>query len=566
LYGVKPRLMKKALLVFIIFIEVFSLKAQPPKFWIEFKDKNGSPYSIATPSAFLSARAIARRTKFSISIKYNDLPPNPAYIDSVVAKGVQLLNRSGWFNAISIYAPDTTKLALIRALPFVKSAKYVMTQVKKKKIVSGKNNGFVESLNSNERLMNIDSAKYGVAYNQYHMIGVDCLNNQGYRGKGKQIAVIDTRFGRADTLTAFDSLRTRGQILGHWDFVWEKSQVYDTNNAGDDHGQEVLGCMVGNIPGQYLGDAEDADYYLLRTEDIYSEYQIEDDNWASAAEYADSAGADVITSSLGYTTFDDPNTSYTRAEMNGRFAIASQAATIASEKGMVVCVAAGNDGGDSWQYIDSPADADSILAVGAVDPSRNYAFFSSTGPTYDRRIKPDVAAQGAPAALCTPGGGVGSGNGTSFATPIMAGAVASLWGAYPNASNFTIMNAIKQSASQYSHPDSLLGYGIPNFCIAGNIILSGMEVQAPTVILNRVYPNPFNNNIIAELYSSAQQNVVVTLYNSIGQVVHQHSQAVAGGGNTLITINGLSSLPQGLYLVTVTDANGMVYTGKVVKQ
>lgn len=558
--------MKKALLFFVVSIAVFSAEAQPPKYWIEFTDKNGSPYSITNPSAYLSARAIARRTKYGIPVKLNDLPPNPAYIDSVISKGVTLLNRSGWFNAISIYAPDTSKLALIRALPFVKSAKYVMIQVRKKN-TQPKNKGFVEGLSKsgshNERAMNVN---YGLAYNQYHMIGIDCLNYAGFRGKGKQIAVIDTRFGRVDTLSAFDSLRTRGQIIGHWDFVWEKSQVYDTNNVNDDHGQIVLGCMAGNIPGQYLGDAVDADYYLLRTEDISSEYQIEDDNWASAAEYADSAGADVITTSLGYTTFDDVNTSYTRANMNGRFAIASQAATIAAEKGMVVCAAAGNDGGDSWQIIGSPGDADSILTVGAVNASGGYAYFSSTGYTADHRIKPDVVAQGEGTEICQPGGGVNTGNGTSFATPIIAGAVASLWQACPNASNFTVMNAIRKSASKYASPDSLLGYGIPNFCLAGYIILAGTDEQAPVTILNKVYPNPFDNSITAELYSSKQQNVQVTLYNSIGQIMHRHTQAVAANGNTLLTVNGLNTLPQGLYLVTITDENGMMFTGKVIKQ
>jgi serine protease AprX len=557
--------MKKGILLLFIFIEVFSAKAQPPpKYWIEFTDKNGSPYSISTPSAYLSARAIARRAKQGIPIKMNDLPPNPAYIDSVISKGVTLLNRSGWFNAISIYAKDTTKLKLIRVLPFVKSSKYVMAMDHKKPKPKVNSPGFKEGLRV-DRIAATQSLNYGFAYTQYHQIGIDCINNKGYRGKGMQIAVIDTRFGRVDTISAYDTIRTRGQIIGTWDFVWECSKVFDTADA-DTHGQEVLGCMAGNLPGQYLGDAEDADYYLLRTEDVNSEYMIEDDNWASAAEYADSAGADVITSSLGYTTFDDPSTSYTYASMNGKTAIASRAATIASEKGMVVCVAAGNDGSDSWHYIASPGDADSILTVGAVDASGAYASFSSTGPTYDRRIKPDVAAMGQWATLCSPAGGVTYGSGTSFATPITAGAVASLWQATPNASNFTVMQAIKQSASQYAHPDSLLGYGIPNFCVANTIIVAGLNEQTHFGILDKVYPNPFNNNITAVFYSSVKQNVTVTLYNTIGQAMHQHTQDVAANGNTLITISGLNTLPEGLYLVNIKDENGAVYTGKVIKQ
>ena len=251
--------------------------------------------------------------------------------------------------------------------------------------------------------------------------------------------------------------------------------------------------------------------------------------------------------------------------MNGRFAVASEAATIASEKGLVVCVAAGNEGSNPWHYITSPGDADSILTVGAVDASGNYASFSSTGPTADKRVKPDVVAQGLNAALCNPGGGVTFGSGTSFATPITAGAVASLWSANPSASNFEIMQSIKQSATQYSHPDSLLGYGIPNYCVA-SAVLTGTVEHSNVAILDKVYPNPFNNSVTVEFYSSLKQNVTVCLYNSIGQAVHQHAQVVAANGNTLINISGLSNLPQGLYLVTISDETGKVYTGRVIKQ
>lgn len=554
--------MKKAVLLFITIMEVCVLYAQPSKYWIEFTDKNGSPYSISNPSAYLSARAIARRTKFGIPIKENDLPPNPNYIDSVISKGVALLNRSGWFNAISIYASDTSKLKLIRALPFVKKTTYVTIMKPPKHKIFPSKHSFKE-YTGNQRVAATDSLNYGYAYWQYHMIGVDCLNNKGYRGKGKEIAVIDTRFGRVDTISAYDSIRNRGQILATWDFVWEDAKVYDTADA-DTHGQMVLGCMAGNLPGQYMGDAVDADYYLLRSEDVASEYMIEDDNWASAAEYADSAGADIITSSLGYTTFDDPSTSYTYADMNGKTAIASMAATIASEKGMVVCVAAGNEGSSPWHYISSPGDADSILTVGAVDYSGAYATFSSTGPTSDGRIKPDVAAMGESTTLCSPYGGITYGSGTSFATPIMAGAVASLWQSSPNSSNFDIMKAIKESASQYTKPDSLLGYGIPNFCLAN--ILTSTNGQRQISLLDKVYPNPFNNNITALFFSSTEQNVKVVLYNSIGQAVYTHSQEVAANGNTLITIDGLNALPQGLYLVSITDESGKVFTGKVIKQ
>lgn len=553
--------MKKLFIIFILLlIQCDAFSQNYYKYWIQFTDKNSSPYSIGTPSAYLSARAIHRRTKFGIPIKYNDLPPNPAYIDSVISKGVKLLNRSRWFNAISINAisaADTAAcLAKIRALPFVKNSKLVT-------VMNPFNKNFGETI-TNRNPHNVDTFNFANSYNQEHMIGVDCLNNMGFRGKGKRIAQIDARFGVADTLPAFDSLRNRSGILGTWDFVWEDPNVYDDTNNNDNHGQMVLSCMVGNIPGQLLGDAMDADYYLLRTEDIQSEYQLEDDNWTSAAEYADSAGADVITSSLGYTTFDDANTSYTYADMNGKVAISSRAATIAVEKGMVVCVAAGNEGGSSWQYISSPGDADSILTVGAVDPFGNYASFSSTGPTSDGRIKPDIVAQGQFAALASPSGGVTFGSGTSFATPIIAGAVASLWQADSNANCMEIMNAVRESGSEYNTPTEFVGCGIPNFCLAKTIADGLMENKIVTN-LTKVYPDPFTDNITVSFFSSIVQNVNVKMFNTLGQIVNQKEWKVAGGGNTLINLGGLQNLANGVYLVVVTDEQGSVFSSKVVK-
>lgn len=558
--------MKKATLSFLIFFFVTSfLHAQPYKYWIEFTDKNNSPYTISNPWAYLSPRAIARRIKYHIPVQWKDLPPNPKYIDSVVAKGVTLLNRSRWFNAISIYAPDTTKLALIRALPFVKKGSLV--SIIKQKVQNNNqkrtNRIFTETYGGAPAVGSVDTLNSGAAYNQEHMIGVDCLNNKGFRGKGIQIAQIDARFGIAKWLPAYDSLYLRGGVLGTWDFVWEIPFVYDDTNNVDSHGQMVLGCMAGILPGQYLGDATDADYYLLRSEDIASEHLIEDDNWTSAAEYADSAGADIITSSLGYTTFDEGFDNFNYSDMTGRFAVASQAATIASEKGMVVCVAAGNNGGGPWQHIDSPADADSILTVGAVDASGNYASFSGTGPTADGRIKPDVVAEGSGSALCSPGGGVTNGSGTSFATPIMAGAVACLWQAHPNASNFEIMKAIKQSATLYANPNDSLGWGIPNFCLASTI-LSSPDLK-PAGVLSKVYPNPFQSAFTVEFYSSTKQTIVVKLCNVLGQTVHRQSVSAGADGNTLITVGGLDNLPTGLYILTINDAEGNRYSAKVVK-
>jgi hypothetical protein len=251
--------------------------------------------------------------------------------------------------------------------------------------------------------------------------------------------------------------------------------------------------------------------------------------------------------------------------MNGHVAVASMAATIASEKGMVVCAAAGNDGNDSWHYIGSPGDADSILTVGAVNSSGSYAYFSSTGPTSDGRLKPDVVADGYYAVLASPTSATTTMEaGTSFATPLIAGGVASLWQADSNASNFQIMQAIKQSASQYSNPDSLLGYGVPNFCLA-HTILTGIVENKPISQLVKTFPNPFTSSITLSFYSSFKQNITITLTNMLGQELFRNVQPTAAGGNTQVIINNLQKLPKGMYLVTLTDSQGNVFTQKEVK-
>ena len=558
--------MKRILFLLLIVFSVADSDAQYYKYWVTFTDKNGSPYSVSNPSVYLSARAIYRRTKYGIPVKTNDFPPNPNYVDSVVAKGVTPINRSRWLNAISVYAPDTNDLAAIRKLPFVKSVQlaYADPALYLKKRPKKDNFRFPTGASKRPE-SGPDTLNFGYAYQQLHQIQVDCLNNMGYRGKGKQIAILDTRFGVAHTLTAFDSVYSRGGVLATWDFVWKIKDVYDDTNNTDTHGQMVFSCIAGIIPGQMMGDAPDADFYLLRTEDNYSENIIEDENWASGAEYADSAGADVISSSLGYDQFDDAAENLTYADMNGKVAAGSRAATIATEKGMVVCVAAGNEGSNSWYYITSPGDADSILTVGAVMSNGQHAGFSSFGPTSDGRIKPDVSAMGYYDYVASPYGGVLQESGTSFATPIIAGAAASLWQSDTNASNFQIMASIKQSATIFSHPNDSIGYGIPNFCMAQNILL-GITENKPVNILNKVYPDPFTGDINILFFSSVNQNVVISIYNMLGQAVYQKEQHVGGGGSTLVTINSLQQLPGGLYLAAVTDEQGITYTQKVVKK
>ena len=565
--------MKKLLILLICTGISISLSAQlaPHKYLVKFTDKNNSPYSITIPSQFLSAKAIARRLNQGITIQYNDMPVTPSYIDSIINTGVTLLCRSKWFNSVTIYTTDAAALAKIKTFPFVVSVDSV-ARIKKdlqkpvnleKPIESpvdlSSKPDFLNNM-SNEGNMKINNYDYGLATNQITMIGGDYLHNQGYCGQGMTIAIIDAGFWYVDTISAFDSLWINNQILGTKDFVEPGGDVFKKST----HGMMVLSTIGANMPGQIVGTAPKAKFWLLRSEDAATENIIEEYNWASAAEYADSVGADVINSSLGYTVFDAGWMNHTYIDMNGHTTPGSIAATIAASKGIIVCNSAGNSGQNPWHYIGSPADADSILTVGAVDDQGNYAAFSSTGPTSDGRIKPTVATQGQGTVVVSTSGVPMSGNGTSFSSPVLTGAVACLWQAYPSMSNMQIIEAIKESASQYSNPDSLLGYGIPNFAAAA-MILSGVKVDNFDDDNSvDIFPNPFNDIIYLLFYSNDTEYVDVEIYDITGKRVLYLAELTRNTGYNYFSIGDVISLTKGLYILRVSS-NGKTYSRKIMK-
>ncbi len=563
--------MKKYLLIVLLLSFVVTSNAQlaPHKYLIKFADKNNSPYSITNPSQFLSAKAIARRTHQGITIKYNDLPVSPAYIDSIVSTGVTILCNSKWFNSVTIYTTDSLALLKIHSFPFVISvdsvAKVNFNVIKSfipKKLETSDIN-LICKLNNN---ISVEDKKYnsyydyGFAYNQINMIGGNYLHNIGYKGQGMTIAIIDAGFSNVDTLSAFDSLWNNNHILGTKDFVEPGGNVFLQHS----HGMMVLSIMGANIPGQIVGTAPEANFWLLRSEDAYSEYIIEEYNWASAAEFADSAGADVINSSLGYSTFNAAWMDHTYADMDGHTCPASIAASIAASKGMIVCVSAGNSGQSTWHYIGAPADADSILTVGAVDSLKVYANFSSKGPSYDGRIKPTVATQGEGTWVISSSGTPMPGNGTSFSSPVLAGAVTCLWQAFPLMTNSQIIDAIKKSSSQYLNPDSLLGYGIPNF-VAAYMILSEVKINDfnnnNTV---NVFPNPFNDIIYLLFFSSDTEYINIEIYDITGKKVYSEPELHRSYGYNYFSVGKVSGLSKGLYFLRIYSKDNS-FTKKIMK-
>jgi len=536
----------------------------PDKYWVKFTDKNNSPYSINNPSAFLSERAIERRVQFDIAVVESDLPVNPQYISAVSNTGVTLLNTSKWFNSVTIYTTDINALNTISQLPFVESVVKAngKTNIKKeveKPFFAHESYNIVPEENLYKSQSAIKSYNYGSAFNQIHMLNGEALHDMGYDGAGKIIAVLDAGFLNTNIIDAFDSLWNNGQILGTRDFVNPQNpNIFDSHY----HGTMVLSTMGANWPGQIVGTAPKASYWLIRTEDGDSEYLIEELNWVSGAEFADSLGADIINSSLGYTTFDNPSQDHSYSDMDGNTAPITIGADIAVSKGMIVVNSAGNSGGSFWQYIGAPADGDSVFSIGAVNGSGDYASFSSTGPTFDGRMKPNVVAQGQGSTIVEPwSGSVSSGSGTSFSSPITAGMVACLWQANPTKRNTEIMEAIQLSGSQANNPDYYLGYGIPDYGLANSILTVIEKKESPSGVLS-VYPNPFDDEITLQVQDIHSSFSRVELMDITGKTV----MAIDYSKNTNNTMQiQLDDLPAGFYLLKVTMDKGSE-TKKLLKK
>lgn len=558
--------MLKKKIYFAALITFFTLNLfGQTKFWVQFSDKGNSPYTFATPSAYLSQRALDRRTAHTIPLDSLDLPVTPAYIAGIAAiPNVTVHSHSKWLNGVIVFTSDTNAINAINALPYVTSVSNA--GLRHADTTSNKLDVATELVNQQRLRSGIVESlvlDYGQGYNQINMLGGVCLHNAGFRGQGMQIAVIDAGFYNADSLVIFDTLFDNGRILGTWDFVANEASVYEDNS----HGTMVLSTMGGNMPGQLIGTAPDASYWLLRSEDAPTENLVEEYYWSAAAEYADSVGADVINSSLGYTTFDDPSNNHSYSDLDGHTTPCSRAANYAARKGMAVVVSAGNSGGGPWFYIGAPADADSALTVAATDASGLVAGFSSRGSlTLFGHQKPDVGAQGQGSIICDPfGTGVMSGNGTSFSSPIMCGLVTCLWQAHPSFTNMQIIQTIQQSSSQSSTPDSLLGYGIPDFC-AANLYLSGNPFQLGGE--NKLYavtPNPFSDDLQFSFFSMDDQYLSVILYDVQGRQLVNQLVFASGNSENHYVLQELSTVAQGVYFLRVNTEDGKYFTVKVVK-
>ena len=536
--------------------------AQFTRYIIKFTDKKGTPYSFTAPSAWLSTKAIARRTNQQISYDSTDLPVNPAYLDSIrKVPNVTVLNVSKWLNQVLIRTSDANALTKINSFPFVKNTNGIAPRLSVTGTTPQKNKFDDEQPvipASNGRLQGvtgIEGFDYGNNYDQIHIHEGNYLHDQGFTGRGMTIAVLDAGFYSYLTNPVFDSVRLQNRILGTWDYVTNDASVNEDNS----HGAYVFSVLAANRPGVMVGAAPHASYWLLRTEEAATEYPVEEQNWAAAAEFADSVGVDMISTSLGYSDYDDDAFSYTHAQRNGNTAMISIAAKLAAKKGILVVAAAGNSGNNSTdlKYVGCPGDADSVFTIGSIDKYGNSAGSSSWGPNGAGLLKPNVVSVGQGAIVAVPSGSTAVNNGTSFACPNMAGLVCCLWQAFPDFTNMEIIDAVQKSASKYNSPDYKYGYGIPNFHTAYTLLESSREARNKDNILSdkwiKAYPVPFTSGFKVLLKAPETGRASIRLSNIIGQVIETRVLNVTQGVVYLVDFSNKQTLAKGVYYIKYTQ-------------
>jgi serine protease AprX len=521
--------------IFILFYFISTiLSAQSNNWWVYFSDKE------CDTSISLSNKSLERRLRQNIQIDIHDYTICQDYIDSLKNQGIVIRNYSRWLNAISISVDSENILDKISKYSFVKYIKPVKRFINNHQMTLKD----VSFLNPLFRMSM--SFPYGSSFNQIDMLGGVDLHNEGFLGDGIVIAVFDAGFTSVQTLPVFDNLWNNNQILDTYDFVDNDIDVF----GGSSHGTMVLSTMGGYMVDSLIGTAPEASYMLFRTEDSNLETLIEEDNWAAAAEYADSAGVDIINSSLGYTIlYDDTLNSHSYADMDGNSTIITKAADLAASRGILVINSAGNSGSNDWYYIGAPADGDSVLSVGAVNAFGDIASFSSRGPSYDGRIKPNVCAQGVLAVVADLDSTIRVANGTSFSAPIIAGLSACLWGALStdiiNIDNMTLFQSIQQSAHLFQNPNDSLGYGIPNFYQA---YLNSLSLSDDMNNIN-LYPNPYLDKF--SIYNHLHSKLQIDIFNNMGALIFSKYVNVE---KSIIVIDELANIAPGIYFIKINQS------------
>ena len=537
--------MKKLLLFTLL---VFNLGFSQEDAWVYFNDKPDVAYYLANPLQMLSQRALDRRTAQGIVLDNTDVPIAQTYIDQVTAStGITVMAKSKWLNALHVRGTQANIQSLTN-LSFVSTIQFANSSLNSRHSNTIQKTTVLQPIN--KQLEVFVDFNYGGSSNQIQMLNGHLLHQQNYTGQGKMVAIMDAGFPGVNTSSPFQRLRDNNLILGGYNFPDRNTSIYTRNT----HGTSVLSCMAGYVDNQLVGTAPDAQYYLFITEDANSENPVEESYWVEAAEMADSLGVDVINSSLGYFTYDNISYSYSYSDMNGTKTFVARGANMAFSKGMICVTSAGNSGNSGNSHIATPADAITTLTVGAVDANENYVSFSSIGPSFDNRVKPDVCAKGYLATVSNASGNIVNANGTSFSSPILAGMVTTFWSAVPNMTNAQIVQFVKQSADLYNNPTIYKGYGVPDFQLALTNALSANNYENDIVLL---FPNPVQDKLTI-VFSDANFSGNLVLFNNIGQQVGSYEIS-----ETNASVN-LENLASGLYFYQLKLANKSTQ-GKLLK-
>lgn len=528
------------ILVLALIVQASAQDAQYA-FRVFFKDKNETTYTLSNPLTYLSQRAIDRRNKYGISIDSTDLPVAKTYIDSVLTLTEGVLHLSSrWQNSCVVLLEDSTNILALQNISFVKNFKkvaYYSNGLHEKP-------GTHDSATTGNKPTDFDENFYGAAWTQIHLCDGEYLHQQGKMGEGILIAVIDVGFTGVNTVHAFDSMFQQNRLMDTWNYIYDTAHVFGYG----DHGRQVLSCMASYVPETHVGTAPKAMYALYATDDLTSEQAIEEDNFVAAAERADSLGADMISTSLGYNYFDNPADSYSYSDLDGNTTLAAKAANAATRKGIMVVASAGNEGLNSWQHILTPGDADSAMTIGSVNDQKVHAASSGKGPNAAGTLKPNVSAMGVGASIISATGNVSTQTGTSYATPILAGLTACLMQTDPSLFPLEIRSLIESVSDSFAAPTNNIGNGVPDFKKAYDQI-TGVEEVTRIKDAFEIFPNPASERVFisAKNYSGI---LTFAIYDLQGRKVQQGKVKT----NESIVI---STLQDGLYFLRIN--NGKEY-------
>ncbi len=510
---------------------------------VYFKDKGEYTTARFSASQLLSERALDRRTRFEIPVPdIRDLPVFPGYLTGISSLGLTLHCTSKWMNTGLFKTSLPFDPGILLSLPYVADVKMV-------KNPAGKSD------HTDKLDFQVEQADAPPYDRPITMVNGSPLHSSGFDGDGILIAVLDGGFLNTDQISSLQHLRNRNGIKETYDFVDNDSFVYGYHN----HGTAVLSVLAGQIDGIIEGTSSGADFLLLRTEDTGSEFSVEEDFWAAGAEFADSAGADIISSSLGYFNFDDPSLDYKFSDFDGNSIFVTRAADIAASKGILVICSAGNERNKTWKRILAPSDGDSVISVGAVDGYNLISAFSSAGPSADGRIKPDNTTMGVSVVVQTDISLIGRSSGTSFSCPVLSGMAACLMQAVPGAMNTEIIDALRYSADRYSIPDSLYGYGTPDMLKALER-LQDIHVNKPD-IGSVAGPNPTTGDVEITL-REPPGSLIIEIFNASG-IIFFRKEFPEYAGRTF-RIQDLNNRDQGLYFIRLITGSG-TFTHKIIK-